>query len=337
MEAPTVESIPDAPRYYPFQSGRYEVKAGMVNLGYDFGNGEKDKQVLQLDASFNFYRQAKLNARSENLAKYFQIYNYDDTVSREIVKFLITRLLIEHPQYFHWSDFSLTCHLTQETLDFDEQYNLRQITSSLVTPKYISGLDAIACQIQEDIAVVCCDNQTSQTSQTGNNWASAIHLCFPNHWSAASKIGRDFITIHLPVGEIEPINKRAAGLVKAMIHGKPAVRFAWGISTDTRLNHHPEPVPGIDPAIWQGRKFVVENPQLYLRIERQTIWGLPQVNAALFTIRTYFYDCATIRKDTYLCHRLINAIASMSDESLDYKGLTDSKADILQWLNQALA
>jgi hypothetical protein len=66
------------------------------------------------------------------------------------------------------------------------------------------------------------------------------------------------------------------------------VRFAWGLSTDTPLNHHPEPPMNILPLQWQGRNFDPNNPRLYLRIERQVIWGLPKYEAVLFVIRTYF-------------------------------------------------
>jgi len=114
-------------------------------------------------------------------------------------------------------------------------------------------------------------------------------------------------------------------LVTAVQKG-PFFRFAWGLATDTRLNHHPDPRPGFDPAAWQGRSVLAEGGQLYLRVERQTINGLPACNAFLFTIRTYFYTIdeltATEKK------ALVMAVESMSPESLEYKGLK-GKSDIL--------
>lgn len=133
---------------------------------------------------------------------------------------------------------------------------------------------------------------------------------------------------------MEKINRRADAIANTMISCKPMVRFAWGLSTDTRLNHHPEPPPNLSVSQWQGRDFDAQNPQLYLRIERQVIWGLPEYEAALFTIRTYFRDCSLIKKDSLLRVKLCAAIESMSPESLFYKGLVDSKASILNWLNE---
>ena len=161
----------------------------------------------------------------------------------------------------------------------------------------------------------------------------SIHLCYPNHWSAEEKIGRDFATVHLPVAGIEKINQRAKAIVNTMIERKPMVRFAWGLSTDTRLNHHPIPPSDIKSKEWLGRKFDINNPKLFLRIERQVMWEIPENNAAIFTIRTYFRDCKIIKTNPVLNHQLISAIQSMTPESLKYKGLSESKDDILNWLN----
>jgi hypothetical protein len=117
-----------------------------------------------------------------------------------------------------------------------------------------------------------------------------------------------------------------------MIDREPMVRFAWGLSTDTRLNHHPEAPLDVPVNDWLGRHFDRDRPRLFLRIERQVIWGLPEYDAALFTIRTYFRDCSVVKKDTNLRCKLSAAIESMTPESLEYKGLAQSKANILAWL-----
>jgi hypothetical protein len=133
---------------------------------------------------------------------------------------------------------------------------------------------------------------------------------------------------------MEKINRRADAIVNTMITQKPMVRFAWGLSTDTRLNHHPEPPPDVSVNDWQGRSFDQQQPQLYLRIERQVIWGLPEYEAALFTIRTYFRDCSVVKQDPVLRSKLYAAIESMTLASLVYKRLTESKDSILQWLDE---
>lgn len=334
QEASTVEISDASACYFPLSNGRYEVKPGLIPFGSDLGNGEADRQVFQIDGNFAHYRQAKLLARAERLSKYYQTYNYSPKIAGAIARLLIRRLTQEHPHHFHTkqlADGNLAFHsqLTGETLYLDADWQLQQVQtdSKPISPSYASTLDALATQVQEDLAVVC-------RSADGSNWMSAIHLCYPNYWAAEEKIGKDFATVHAPVAGMEKINRRADAIVHTMIVREPMVRFAWGLSTDTRLNHHPEAPPNVPVSEWQGRHCDREHPQIYLRIERQVIWGLPEYEAALFTIRTYFRDCAAIKKDPVLRSKLYSAIQSMRPKSLVYKGLVESKASILAWLDE---
>ncbi|MDX2229651.1 MAG: DUF3445 domain-containing protein [Leptolyngbyaceae cyanobacterium bins.349] len=328
-----VEALDWAATYFPLASGRYEVKPGLHRFGTDFGNGEADQQVFQLDENFAYYHDLKQLARQEQLSKYLQTCEYADSVATAIAQFIIHRLLQEHPQYFELAMqangmVSLFNHLTQEKLVFNSAYQLQSVHAPMHTPAppYRCSLDALANQIQEDVTVV--------RRQGDRHWMSAIHLCFPNHWAAEAKIGQPFATVHQPVAGMESMNRRGDAIVHTMITHKPAVRFAWGLSTDTRLNHHPHPPIGIDPARWHGRKFDLTAPRLYLRVERQVVWGFPGVDAALFTIRTSFRDCRSLKQDEGLRSNLCAALRSMSAAALAYKGLTHSQPEILKWLEE---
>jgi dimethylamine monooxygenase subunit A len=333
LEAKTVEASENSTCYFPLENGRYEVKPGFIPLGKSLGDGEADKRVFQFDGNCPHYRHVKVLSRGERLSKYYQTYNYSDKVAGAIACLIINRLSQEYPQYFHCqpTDRGLSFHnqLTGETLYIDEDWRLQQVQNQgqPVAPPYTSTLDALATQVQEDITVMSYD-------PNGHNWLSAVHLCYPNYWSAEEKIGKDFITIHAPVAGIEKINRRASAIVNTMLLREPMVRFAWGLSTDTRLNHHPEPPPSVSAEDWNGRSFNPNNPKLFLRIERQVIWGLPEHNAVLFTIRTYFRDCRTIKKDPNLQLKLFSALQSMTPESLIYKGLAESRDSILAWLKE---
>ncbi|NJP09328.1 MAG: DUF3445 domain-containing protein [Leptolyngbyaceae cyanobacterium RU_5_1] len=329
-EATSIDDLEGAACYFPLANGRYEVKPGLVGFGTDFGNGQADQQVFQIDNGFAHYRQMKLQARAERLDKYYQTHDYSDGAAGAIAHFIIDRLCQEHPDHFQTQPardgLVFHCQLTGETLSLDANGQLQGVHTQAtpVSPPYTSTLDALVLQIQDDLTAV--------SRVDGHHWVSAIHLCYPNHWSAAAKIGKDFATIHAPVAGMETMNRRAGAIVNTMITRRPAVRFAWGLSTDTRLNHHPESPPNIAASEWQGRHFDPQNPRLYLRIERQVVWGFPEVDAALFTIRTYFRDCRVLKQDSQLRSHLCSAIQSMSPASLTYKGLADSKAEILAWL-----
>jgi hypothetical protein len=319
-------------RYFPPASGLYEVKPGLYPFGTDFGNGAADGHVFQVDATFDQYREVRRLCRGERLSKYYQVSDYTPEVAKAVTDFILERLVLEHPERFRLKEGAdgaraLRCALTEEVLTFDADSQLVRTESrrAPVSPPYASALDALAAQTQEDLAVV-------SASGDGRDWVSALHICFPSHWSAEGKIGQDFAAVHAPVAGIERINQAARQMVNAMVHKGPFVRFAWTLQSDSRLNHHVEPPPGVPSGTWQGRRFDWSAPRLFLRVERQVLWGFPEVEAFLFVIRTSFTEGEAIRRDPEACARLRSAIASMTPASLAYKGLAQHREGLLNWL-----
>jgi hypothetical protein len=319
--------------YFPLESGRYEVKPGLFPFGTDFGNAEADRKVFQIDGRFVEYRAAKLSARAERLSKYYCLHNYTQLIAHRVARFITERLVDEYPQHFALEQLShghaaLHCMLTDDTLIFDAEMRLVDVrTPTHPSPPYASTLDALACQVQEDLAVVALT--------TAGDWLSALHLCCPNHWAAEDKIGKDFASIHNPVPGITKINAKARALTEAMIYRGPYVRFVWGLSTDTRLNHHPQP-PRCSLRKWRGRAFTKQDPKLWLRVERQVLWGFADVRAALFAIHTYFTDCLDIKREPAQLEKLVSAIESMQPATLAYKGLAEFRDDAVAWLTETI-
>ena len=298
-----------------------------MRFGKPLGGGEADERVFQFDATFHHYRRAKLAARHERLGKYFRTSEFSPQVRDTICRFVVGRLTTEHPACFQFADDVLSCNLTGERLAFDARFELRSVESSNdVRPPYACAFDALASQVQEDLAVVTAPRDKPHQ-------LSAIHLCFPNAWAAEDKIGRTFAAIHEPVAGMEQINRQGEALVDTMLNATDGlVRFAWGVTWDDELNHHPQP-----PMSGTRRvaRFDRSNPRAFLRVERQTIWGFPDVSAALFTIRTYLYDCADVRRDPARRDALISALQTMSSESAAYKGIASSRDAFVGWLGSA--
>jgi hypothetical protein len=115
-----------------------------------------------------------------------------------------------------------------------------------------------------------------------------------------------------------------------MMEKGPFVRFAWGLSTDQRLNHHPQPPSGVDAEAWYGRNFNADRPALYMRVERQVLWPFRQQDASFFAIRPYFYDCAQL--DRHQRNQLADALEGMSSATLEYKGLGEGQSAMCHWL-----
>ncbi len=315
--------------YFPLEKGQYQVTPGLHVLGTDFGNGNADKLIFQFDNKFEQYHQVKLAARAESLEKYYCQQGFAPHIMSRINQFILHQLCHESPDLFsyhsHNDQHHLHCTLTDEVLVFDSNFNLARATADVTG--YTDGLDALAMQIQEDLALV-------ERSRGGLDRIIALHLCFPNHWAAQDKIGKSFLASHAPVPGMEKINQRSEQLLNSLVGKGPYVRFAWGLATDTNLNHHPLVPAGEDEKLWQGRQFDPAMPELYFRVERQVIYGFPELDAFMFTIRTYFYDVAVLKRSPERRLALQSALQSMSDATLDYKGLTESKPLILDWLQK---
>jgi hypothetical protein len=315
--------------YFPLPNGRYQVKVGLSRLGTDWGNGRADRHAFQLDSQWPRYRQAKLSARAENLAKYYATDTRLSPRGRSaLAEWMILRLYKEHHEQFQWERHEdqtcwVHCQLSGETIELDRNRELSSVRNGPL-PTYADTLDALASQVQEDIALVELD-------ETGADRLTALHLCFPNYWAAQSKIGMDFITMHQPVPRFDKIARQNRRLTRSLIMDGPFVRFAWGLTTDARLNHHPHPPPGFDDsAAWYGRRFDTDEGQLYLRVERQFIQGLPGAQAFAFTVRTYLTPITELDADERKC--LAEAVETMPRDARRYKGLAQDADAISCWL-----
>lgn len=308
--------------YLPFRGKRYDTRPNLYRLGHDFGNNAVDNKVLQFDNQDAAYRQCKLALRHNALDHYYRDLLSNDKAAASVNRFLVSRLLGEYPELFQvrQSDDEIEIHssLSGEALVFDSQFHYRHCIGPQdgSDNQYRSGLDALANQIQEDVCIITIGEQDDELA--------AAHLCFPNKWSPAEKIGKSFAQIHDPVARFADENRNAGSLVTALSRGGPYVRFAWGLSSDTRLDHHPRHGITID--------FQEPGDPLYVRVERQTLVYLGEAGLLLFFIRTYYYDCYEICADAKVRASLLDAIESMTADTLRYKGLVSCKDHIISWL-----
>jgi hypothetical protein len=317
-------NLPPPAHYFPLRGGRYTIAPALRPLGTSFGNGAADECVFQFDRTFPEYRANKLTCREAPPRKHLDV---SDPLLRHVAGFLLERLPREHPDLFALAADGdrrvLECRLTGERLTFDAETRLLQSSGAV---RYENAFDALACQVQEDLAVM-------REGPGSENALIGYHICAPTHWAPEEKAGCDFAAIHVPVPGIEPINRAASGMVAAMVHRGPFVRFGWGLDTDRRLNRHPRPPAGVTEAEWAGPPFDATRPSPFvLRVERQVMWGFPEVSLALFSIRVYLTEGAEIRANPEYRAALRSAVDGMSPESRRYKGIAPYAEALLQWL-----
>ena len=314
--------LADAPHYWPLAGGVYRVAPGLRRFGADLGGAPADAHVFQLDNQFARYRAAKLAARRRHLGKYLRFADFDPLTAKAVTAFILDRLTLEHPQFFlrqqRGQRTRLRCRLTRQTLTFDPNLRLIDVHGPASNPPFQHAVDALASQVQEDLAILRFTHN--------RHWLCALHLCYPNGWSARDKIGQTFAQMHQPVAHMEMMIEQEPQLVDVMEHATAGiVRFAWGLSLDDALDHHPSNRPRVVT-------FDPRHPRGWLRVERQTLWGRPEAGMAIFTIRTYLHDLRDIARDSAKRNDLASAVAGMSDKSRKYKQL-DTWADaLIEWL-----
>lgn len=318
--------------YFPFQKGRYEVAPGLLPLTQDFGNGAWDQRLFQIGDDFQGFRsQFDDNRAKEAVQKYVILSESADaqavgTISAFILKKVAEENQVEMKVNDLSTDLEFQSAFTHERFKVNALANSVQVLEGKV--RFENAWDASGAQVPEDLAIW-------KLNADGSEEIEALHLNAPNHWAAQDKIGRSFANVHAPVGHIDKIIPWAVRILNGIIKSGPYVRFAWGVGTDRRLNHHPIPPPGVPDHSWGGRRFDPTHPKLYARVERQVLWGFPELNRALFSIRTYFHDVEDL-KHTHpqAVKGLKEAIASMSPESLIYKGLVNDRDAVIAYLDR---
>lgn len=189
--------------------------------------------------------------------------------------------------------------------------------------------DALALSCQPDLVVM-------RALPDGADVAEWLHVCLPSGWRPTDKVGRPLREIHRPVADSARLMASSPNIVKAMVSKGPYVRFGWSVHTDPALNAHPDVRP---PLVDVGGRTPAEVARLcYLRMERQTVFSMPDLDRSLFTVRTYVDPVVErVAAEPSLRPRLASLIASCSPEVLRYKGMADTAAPLLAWLTGGAA
>ena len=175
-------------------------------------------------------------------------------------------------------------------------------------------LDRAARLVPEDLLLLAPFPKAVVDDKTAVKWhLMAASLSFPAHWVLAEKIGKPLAAIHDPVPHYD---KRLAGPVdrffNKMTVGPISSRMNWSlqIGTDLFTPHRSERQAALDD---------LDNDQLCLRLENQTLRKLPQTGFVLFTIRTHIEPVSRWKHTPNAIDDLAKMLKDMSSESQSYK------------------
>jgi hypothetical protein len=249
--------------------------------------------------------------------------NADEKALTEIAWRIFAKLASEYPEYVVLEDGVrlelLGIHLTKALelwplpccvqLAFDylsKQQGLKRL------------IDALALAVQDDLVIL--HNTEPDTTEL-------MHVCFPSHWNPAERIGQGLYGLHHPVANNEQLLQASRNVAQAMSTKGPFVRYVWSLNSTDELN--------LNPALHtQGRKKPLGNDpsQWFFRVERQTTLAFPDCKRSLFTIRIYIEPLVQTLQWSECKHILTQAITSMDEHLLRYKGLTNVKEILLEYL-----
>ncbi|PYE56250.1 heme-dependent oxidative N-demethylase subunit alpha family protein [Deinococcus yavapaiensis] len=315
-------------RYYPFETGRYDVSAGLTRLGEQRVHGRIESHVFAFDATYERFLTAKIEARPK-LHFFYQQAALSPMLRRAVLAAMLPRLAEDAREFVSWNGETLRNDLLgwSATLNLDEgsigaltRFPAR-FSASVANVEPLDALDFLALNVSEDFSIV------ARSNDTGEDWLAALHVCAPQHWDPREKIGRSFGPVHAPVGGSAALIATAPRLVHALTHKGPFARFAWGLATSDRLEHHPATRDHEDRS---ERPFDPEST--FVRVERQTLTPFPDERGAFFTIRPYLYALREVAADADRRARLAAALRSMTAEHLAYKGMTSWRDEVAAWL-----
>lgn len=320
--------------YRPFLSGTYTVSAGLYRLGAQrlpwLEEPRAEEHTFALDRDYPRFVASKVGAHRRALHEYAGEAGLTPELREAGLTFVARTLAAESDGVMTWDGRTFRHLALGWAADLDLRRGsveaLDRFAAPLgdlvaaVTP--VNALDFLGLNAPEDLALLARD------PRTGQDWLAAAHVLSPQHWDPRDKLGRDFVAVHAPVAGSGPMNAAAPRLVDAVITRGPFVRFAWGVAMDDRLDHHPAAPPGADRAA--STRFDPDGA--FLRVERQTLTGFPDVHGALFTIRPYTYPLREAVAHPAHARALAAALRSMTPEQVTYKGLGTLLPDLLAWL-----
>jgi hypothetical protein len=258
----------------------------------------------------------KLGLRARSEAEWLpsdDIFGNDLTRAEQIV--LKARLLAKHHQDV-FSAMPNTMTAGDEVLAMVRQHLKTYHNACMATSDSgVHPLDMAARLIPEDLLLLAPFQDVAVNDTDATKWhLVAASLCFPAHWVLAEKMGKPLAAIHDPVPHYD---ERLAAPVdrffNKMTVGPISSRMNWSlqIGKDLFTPHR------------AARKAVsgdIDNDELCLRLENQTLRKLPQTGLVLFTIRTHIEPVSRWNHIPNAIDDLAQMLKDMSVQAQSYKG-----------------
>lgn len=314
--------------YFPFENGRYEVKAGLYRLGAQAVHGRVESHLFAFDRTYGAFIAAKVAARARGLHQSYLQAALNPQLRKAALRVALEQIESDSGGAINWDGSRLSnawlgwsAELGLDTGAVGEMARRPAPLAHLIADvEPLDALDFLAMNLQEDLSIL------AREPHSGADWLAALHVLLPERWDPRDKVGRDFVAVHAPVAGSSPMNATAPRLVEAIVTRGPFLRFVWGVTGSDQLDHH--------PAAAREARRPFDPAHTFIRVERQTLSGCPTASGALFTIRPYLYPLAQVAADPARAEQLAHALDSMPPDQLAYKSMADLAPPLLAWLRR---
>jgi Protein of unknown function (DUF3445) len=313
-------SLPTVSVPFPVQSS-YVIRADLARMPEN--TEPRSSKHFHIDAAYFDYVQEKLQQLQTHPELCHVYSKADQTALITIAWRIFAKLSEEYPEYavtkngvrlellgLHLDnslELQALPHCAKDVFEYlSKQHGLKRL------------IDTLALALQDDLVIL---------HNTEPDRTELMHVCFPSHWNPAERVGQGLYGLHQPVANNQQLLKASRNVAEAMSTKGPFVRFVWSLNSTDELN--------LNPALHtQGRKKPLGNDpsQWFFRVERQTTLAFPDLQRSLFTIRIYIEPLTQTLQTPERKHLLSQAICSMDETLLRYKGLVKVKDVLLEYL-----
>ncbi len=240
----------------------------------------------------------------------------------DTLEMLMTQLSQDYPEWFTLQRDGDQWLWINRALELQQAFTFGDASSLPYEP-----LEYITRQIQGDFALL--------DQRENNLWMDAGMVTGPADWSIKFDAGMSFTEWHAPVPMAHQMGvfDRALKYLMNIQVDRPVRRLNWTLTINPRLDTSSETFH-----LWGHERSSVtaENlaRQVHLRVELQFLSRLPRSNALMFSIRTYLISLEELVTQPEWACRLHRVLRDLPDELADYKGLSQYRPLVVEWLRQ---
>ncbi len=217
---------------------------------------------------------------------------------------------------------------------YPELYSAKADTITIKPTGRTYEKSAYAARPLELAARLIQDDLVLMRKEDGEHRLVAAALCFPSSWSLAEKFGRPMADIHGPVPGFGRGGRTAERIERVFSNLKPdqpVQRYNWSLYDSPDL-FYPE-----RSHTKSGLFDETGTPNIWLRVERQTLRRMPVSGDILFTIKICVDPLAALQDHTdgaRLAKGLKTLVEALNADQTAYKGLTGQRAEVVAALSK---